>query len=226
MMGESTHLQKDNRSHWPLTEIAAILHDPKQPVTLRTLQSWVTGQVLRIEPSVTVPGQKRKRYGMASLINFLIAKQLLHCGFHTRVVQMFIDHYQDADFLTGVPSFKDKVEGYFIFIQDGEKDAKIYFYADENAFLTALRVLFAEGGSVPKWTSLHLGGLLKEAMERIDCWNRRVEYRTPGERIIKAFDDIRHFNLSHGLPVNAVREFQEAYGLPASGEKPDPLKRT
>lgn len=223
MTSESTDLQKDNRSHWPLTEIAAILHDPKQPVTLRTLQSWVTGQVLRIQPSVTVPGQKRKRYGMASLINFLVAKHLLNCGVHTRVVQTFIDHYHEPDFLPCVPSFAERINGYFIFIQDGEKDAKIYFYKDEDAFLAAVRIFMAEGGNVPKWTTLHLSGLIKEALERIDCWNRRVEYQTPGERIIKAFDDIRNFNLAHGLPVNAVREFQEARGLPVSAN-PESIK--
>jgi len=189
---ETEKISQYLRSHWPLSEIAAILDDAREPTTFRSLQSWVTGQVLRIKPSLVVPGQKRKRYGLSNLLDFLIAKQLLHvAGFPAHAVQVFIDHFRERDFLNNV-TFPDKMDGYFILLQDGPKDAKSLFFNDEQRFYTGVLIL-ARASNIPKWTTLHLRGLFLEALARLDCWNRRVEYRpiTAGEYVKKALSAVR-----------------------------------
>ncbi len=192
------------RNHWPLSEIAAILDDSREPITFRTLQSWVTGQVLRIKPSLVVPGQKRKRYGIASLLNFIIAKRLLQVsGLPAPAVQSFIDRYGDEEFMKGF-GYTEKMEGYFLVIQDGPKDAKFLFFKDEEKFFSAVRI-FISAPNAPKWTTLRLHDLLDEALERLDCWSRRVEYRpvTAGDQARKALNAIRDANLAKDMPANA-----------------------
>jgi hypothetical protein len=193
------------RNHWPLSEIAAILDDSEKPIKFRTLQSWTTGQVLRIKPSLSVPGQRRKRYGLSSLLDFLIAKRLLQiAGLPAKAVQNFIDHYGRPDFLEG-QDFKTKMEGRFILIQDGDKDAQILFFSaeKEERFFAAVQVL-ASADNALKWTTLSVRSLLDEALERLDCWNRRVEYKPVTIR-----DEVR----------NALNEFFRESNLSANRSK-------
>jgi hypothetical protein len=160
------------RSHWSLCEIAAIIHDDKRPVSFRVLQSW-TGQLLKIRPSLAIPGRKRKGYGFTSLVSFLLARNLMLVhGFPSKIVQTFLDKMNDGVFAEGV-DFRAMVRGFFIFIaNDAREHGQIWYFSEEKKFLAAVRIL-AAADNLPKWASVSLGALATEAIGRLEAWRER-----------------------------------------------------
>jgi hypothetical protein len=204
-MTDAEQVDRYLRSHWALSEIAAILHDSKRPTTFRTLQSWTTGQVLRIQPSLSIPGQRRRRYGLANLLEFVIAKRLLQiAGMPGPIVQHFLSNYGKESFVGGA-SFAEKMKGYFILAQTGPEEGEVFFFPDQAKFYLACKALI---GVDFKWTTINLDAVLNEALERLDCWNHRVEYKkeTAGEQVKRALNAVRNLNLSKGRPANSVTE--------------------
>ena len=73
--------------HWTLSESAAIWDFISQ----RALQSWVSGQTLRIRPSCGP-----RRFGLLSQFKFGIAIRLLKAKLPTKAIQTFLDYSADA----------------------------------------------------------------------------------------------------------------------------------
>ena len=199
-------LQKLAAWYCSLAECAAVL----EPISLRTLQSWASGQTLRIKPS-----RGRGRYGLWSLLQFSIAALLLKTGLPAKGIQVFIDRFADADFLP--ETFAQKMKGRFI-VSESPSDREhvdLYFFSDEEKFWVAVKTLADQ--TPLRFTTLHLDTILHEVLSRIAAWQQRREYvaQSHGDGIAKALNSLREFNLEHGLPRSSTREYRLAHGLPA-----------
>ena len=191
-------LKEFKDQHWTLSESAAIW----EPISHRALQSWVSGQTLKIRPSCGP-----RRFGLLSQFKFGIAIRLLRAKLPTKAIQIFLDHLADADFIPPV-NFGEKMQGRFILTEDptGPDHLRIFFYAEQDSegFWIAIKVLTE---SPIRFTTIKLDEVLREALDRIAAWNERREYsaQTAGEKAKGALDAVRDANLSEGLPENAPR---------------------
>lgn len=181
-----------------LSESAAIW----EPIAYRTLQSWTSGQTLKIKASGA-----RHRYGLLSQLQFGLASRLLKTGLPKRGIQVFLDKLLDPDFFTAGPAYSlaEKMAGRFIFYEDPEDADHVValFFKDEEKFWLAVKLLTEQ--TPPHFVTIDLGDVWREVLDRIMAWNQRREYdtRKHGEQIKKALLEIRELNLEQGLPVNA-----------------------
>jgi hypothetical protein len=184
--------------HWTLSESAAIW----EPISQRALQSWVSGQTLRIRPSCGP-----RRFGLLSQFKFGIAIRLLKAKLPTKAIQTFLDYFADADFIPTV-NFAEKMQGRFILTEDptSPDHLRMFFYPEQDAerFWIAIKVLTE---SPIRFITIRPDDVLREVQGRIAAWSERREYsaQTASEKAKAALDAIREANLSEGLPANAPR---------------------
>ncbi|MCU1302368.1 MAG: hypothetical protein JWQ87_2652 [Candidatus Sulfotelmatobacter sp.] len=177
-----------------LSESAALW----ERVPFRTLQSWTSGQTLRIKPS-----RGRGKYGVLSQIQFGLASVLLKAGLPSKGVQVFLDNFAASSFLPN--SFAERMKGRFIVCEDPNDHEHVivhFFKEDGGKFWLAVKLLIEQ--TPLRFATIHLDSMLCEVLGRITAWNDRREYvsQGSGEQIKKALREISEFNLEHGLPAN------------------------
>jgi hypothetical protein len=187
--------------HFSLLESGAIWEGK---ITFRTLQSWVTGQTLRIKPSRGRGKRRGGKYGLMSQLKFGAAAHLLKTGLPTVGVQTFLDRFADSDFLP--QTFAEKMSGRFLLCEDpsNRADLQIWFFQDEEKFWTAVQILIDK--TPLRFATMHFGSILTEVVSRIKAWDERRQYvaKSAGGEYAKALATIRESNLADGLPVNTA----------------------
>lgn len=175
--------EKINRyfaSRWSLVECAAIL----EPVSMRTLTSWVSGQTLEIKPRVwtaqeiglkaeevavvaantSMKPRKRARYGFPNLLQFVTARTLFAEGIERVMVQHFVDIIASPD--------RTLALGYFL-ILTGSSPQEGFFFPDKEKLVAAI---VSNNSPLPQCSVFNFDSVLKETIRRLDAWERRRQY--------------------------------------------------
>jgi hypothetical protein len=160
------------RFPFSLKMAASILTDKLEPVSVRTIRSWTTGELLTIKPTRRIEGQKRLAFGFHDLWKFLIAKQLLRgpSPLPSVGVQVFIDHWQKPEFLKGIP-FEARMQGTFLLYQDPDDSGQleIHFLAQERSNLSAaIEQAIGKGGK--QFRILEMESIFQELLLRLYFW--------------------------------------------------------
>jgi hypothetical protein len=195
------NLEQYLERYFSLAEVAAIL-DGKIP--FRTLQSYVSGQTLRVKPSYGRGRRRCEKYGLLPITKFVAGSHSLKAGLPSQGIQTFLDRFADSDFLP--QTFAEKMSGRFLLCEDpSDRDhLQIWFFKDEEKFWSAVQIL---ADKTPlRFVTIHFGSILAEVISRIQAWDERRQYvvKSVGDEYAKALATIRESNLADGLPVNTA----------------------
>jgi len=172
-------------NRWTLTELAVIL----EPMSFRTLTSWISGQTLRIHPSVWTAGQvkaaggtnvsvqfhKRAKYGFPNLLQCLMARTLFDAGVDRAIVQQYIESG-----FPGPQSNDQLMNGYFL-ILTGTTPQTSYFFPDKP---TLIESIANSPAPLPQCAIFNFAPILSEAIGRLNAWEERRAY------VPKSQDDV------------------------------------
>jgi hypothetical protein len=170
------------RFPFSLKMVAAIIGDKREPVSLRTVRSWTTGELLTIKPTLRVEGQRRLAYGFQDLVKFLLAKRLLRgpSPLPSVGVQVFLDHWQKPEFLKGI-SFHSRMKGTFVlYVSPDDADhLGIDFLAEGNPGLPAAMNAAVEKSPDGRICVLSMDGILTELLRRLFYWLEGTPFPDP-----------------------------------------------
>jgi hypothetical protein len=166
---------------WSLSELAAIM----EPISFRTITSWISGQTLKIRPRVWTPEElramgcttvvekpakirKRAKYGFPNLWQCVIAKTLFNSGVSRDIAQHLLDVVAGgtADRQTTLQF------GYFLILTAAEPQEG-YFFPDRGSLIQAIT---ANPARLPQCAIFDAGAAFKEAMDRLEAWESRSPY--------------------------------------------------
>jgi hypothetical protein len=162
------------RYRFSLREIAEILTDEAEPLSLRGLQSWATGQYLRVEPSLRVEGHRNSAWGIGDVMKFCMCKKLIRGFGSTSLpaagINSFLTCWQGDDFFKGI-GFAEKMTGTVLLVPDADTPAELtaYFFPaeKESRYTAAVKILALEGKS---FCTLRMADVACEVLARLNAW--------------------------------------------------------
>jgi len=171
---------------WILTELAAIM----EPVSLRTLVSWFSGQTLRLRPLVWPAREseappkisKRAKYGFPNLLQCVTARTLFDAGVEREMVQQFAGGPFPAPF---------DAQNYFsayALILTARSPQVGYFFADRQSLT---RAIADNPAPFPQCSVFNFASIMDEAIGRLDAWEQRRPYIPKQENILADAEQAR-----------------------------------